>query len=1087
MKYTIAFLLSLCCDIIAYAQPLFNKIMATKSGVAFVNEVQETTALNIMTYAYLYNGAGVHIIDYNNDNLMDLYFVSNIGENKLYENKGALQFEDVTAKAGVGARAGYKTGATIVDINNDGYQDIYVCKSLSDIDSERKNLLFINNKSGSFTENAKEFNLDFNGWTYQTYFVDIDQDNDLDCYMLNQLPNPGHTIFKFNKTLNSKGELVPIKYKPVDIYSNQFLENINGKYINKTQSAHLGTTAFSLSALFEDYNNDGLLDIYTCNDFTEPDYLYINKGQNVFKKTIEQHIKHSSLSSMGSDIEDLNNDLLPDMIVLDMLPENNERMKQLRNMNNYDSYYDLEKYGYGHQFAKNVLQKNNGDGSFSDISYYAGIAHTDWSWAPLIADFDNDGLKDVFISNGIMRDLTNQDFVKFQADIFYKMQQTNTMTDQEVINFMSKMPSTKTTNYFYKNIGDFQFANLSIKYGLQEPTWSNGAVYADLDNDGDLDLVINNINDTASIYENKQNEMPQHNYVQIKLTGPSKNNFAIGTECILYSGKHTQRQKLFPNKGFLSTHQAIIHFGLGNTNIVDSVKIIWTDKKVSIVQNPKINAITNAYYNSANEHVFNCSSTSKELLIDVAQQKGLNVVYQENNYIDYKIEPLLPQKYSSLGPCIEVADFNNDGKEDVFIGGASGHPARVFMQNTQTSFTELSQPDFIKDKLYEDGSVLFTDINNDGFKDAIVACGGNDYGPDSSKYPLRIYFNNKKGQFVKHKQLAEAWGSYSSMSLVRIKNEKYVVCWARIVPGSYGKKPQHKSLLFDKNTLKLKNILSADVRNMGMITDAQAQPNGDIFVNGEWEPITKLKIKNDSLDINDIIAFTNGWWNCVKPFDVDSDGDLDLLCGNLGLNSNYKTDSIYPLKMNAMDFDKNGTYDAIISAYKQYNYYPTTIRDYLTDQMPVLRKKFLRYKDFAITPTDEIFEKELFNKSINYWAYNFRSGIYVNNNGKYIFKPFINEAQMFPINDIAIDDFDKDGNVDLLLVGNNYNTEIETGRNDAGKGLLLTGDGKANFSKGEQSVKVDGDIKKIKKITIDKKNYYLIGINAARLKLLTEK
>ncbi len=1072
---------------------LFSLVSPDSSGVKFSNIIKDDKEINILEYLYFYNGAGVSIGDVNNDGLPDLYFTSNRYGCKLYLNKGNLKFEDVTKKAGVGGYPGsFVTGVVMVDINNDGWMDMYVCRSASNDPENRRNILYVNNQDGTFTNRAKEYGIDDDGYGNCGYFNDLDGDGDLDLFVLNHAHNFVETD-GMHLTYNDSKVLVAAKDTSLRGESSRYYENINGKFVDKTYEAGLRTRSFGLSALLQDFNGDGKTDIYMANDFLEPDYLFVNKGNGKFVNEFDKHFRHGSYFSMGTDYADLNNDGHSDLIVTDMLPTDNRRRKQLQRPSNYDVFDKQVKYGFGYQYLKNVVQVNNGNSQYSDLSYITGMAFSDWSWAVLINDFDLDGLKDVYIANGMPRDIHDLDYVRFKMDSINKAL-VKTKNANDILKLLSAIPTVRIQKHYYKNYGNLQFRKESKESGLEEFAWSFGAAYGDLDGDGDLEIVVNNTNDYAFIYKNNSVESQLGNSIQILLKGPKNNLNGIGTkiEITTPDGKKTSTI-VNPMKGYLSSHDKKQVIGIGKNSEAHLV-ITWPDGKQKTFNAVRAGNPFSVEYEVGLETAQK-SEKKNFLFKDLTDKTRLNHFYKENEYIDFKLEPLLPHRFSQFGPCLAVGDFNGDKREDLFVGGAKDQSATIFFQNVDTSFSASKQPAFEADKLFEDGAVSVLDFDKDGDNDLIVTTGGNEFPKQTSKYPIRIYLNDGNGNFKASKYSAKFFTSANTIAISDIDKDgnPEIFVGGRVVPGHYGRIP--RSYLFTVKGDSLQEIqVSSTITSAGMVTSAVwADYNNDgwmdLTVAGEWMPVSifyndKGVLRNQAFTMDN----SQGWWNKIVAADVNKDGKTDLIAGNMGLNSRYRGNKDKPITMVVSDFDNNGSTDCMISLFVRDKSYPIGLRDNVLEQMPYLRKKFLRYHSYADATVQDIFTPQQLEKATHFSATNLVSTVYLNAGNetfKELFLPI--EAQYFPINAIEVHDFNQDGISDLLIAGNDFSSEVETGRNDAGIGLYLIGLGDGNFKTlptTESGLFISGDVKSMVPIKSGNQSVFVIGKNRDYLQVI---
>lgn len=1095
--FLIAVLFLFNANLTSNAQSLFTRILPEKSTIRFENQIIEDGKTNMLTYEYLYNGGGVGIGDFNNDGLADIYFSGSMVPNKLYLNKGNFVFEDITQKAGVATEVGLSTGVTIVDINNDGFLDIYVCKSASSNPTHRRNILYINNKDLTFTDKAAEYGLADESYSTQAYFSDFDLDGDLDLYLLN---HPSHmrdakTVFL---AYNEVGQLEVGKDTNRVYVSDRYYENRNGKFVDKTFQAGVDNYAYGLSAIVADFNDDHYPDVYVCNDYLKPDYLYINNKNGTFTNKFNQFFKHSSGSSMGSDYADINNDGFMDLITLDMLPEDHKRQKQLKTGSTYDNFLKNVKYGLEYQYAKNCLHLNNGNGSFSEIGYFSGLAFTDWSWAPLMADFDQDGFKDIYITNGYLRDVTDMDYVKYRADSVVKAIK-NVKTPEEVTKLFSVIPSVKFSNYYFKNNGNLIFSNATQDAGLSVPSWSNGAAYGDLDNDGDLDLVVNTFFEPALVYQNNAVEQKKGNYIKLKLEGGDANKMAYGAKVIV-STPDGAKQILhhMPTRGYLSTHDQNLITGIGKQTNAE-VTVIWPGGKEQTKLNVNANTTTTIKFKT-NTQVTESQPVSSVPFTDITSQTALTYTHVENDYIDFKLEPLLPRQLSRQGPALAVGDINKDGLEDFYIGGAKGFEGQIHMQLSNGTFQQLKSSVFATDAAFEDVSALFFDADGDQDLDLLVASGGNEYPNKPDMVPLRLYTNDGKGQFVRSTGIPTSVTTSAKALTVNDYDQDGdmdIYIGGRVVPGHYGRIPKSYLLENKQGIFSIASGQDSTFTNIGMVTDAtwvDLDKNGwnDLVIVGDWMPLTIFKNNQGKLDKTPIIYDnTQGWWNTVHAADLDQDGDQDLVLGNLGLNNRYRGNAQYPVTMVVNDFDKNGSTDFVISTYQGNTSTPLVTRDNLLDQMVFLKKKFLRYSTYASATIQDIFTPQQLASAMQFKATDMTSQVFTNDgNFKFTISNLPKEAQLFPVKTILTEDIDNDGITDILLAGNEYATEVETGRIDAGIGLLLKGKGNQKFQQIpvlKSGFYLPGDVKSMKPIRIGNQKCILAIRNSDKVIVLKRK
>ncbi len=1049
-------------------KPLFESLKSETSGVHFINEMKEAEGYNILTYEYLYNGAGLAVGDINNDGLPDLFFASNLRPDQLLLNKGNCQFQDISQTAGILAK-GFSTGVTMADVNADGLLDIYVCRSFAGNPNDRKNQLFINNGDLTFIDKAAEYNLANQSFSHHANFFDYDNDGDLDLYLLNHRRDFGsaQNIKVFQDPNSNQFK----RYKDTTSYwvTDKFFKNEGNRFVDVTEKAGIKNRAFGLSATITDINQDGWMDIFIGNDYVDKDFWYINNKNGTFSDRLEDYLGHISRNSMGTDIADFNNDGLVDQVVVDMLPEDNHRQKTLKGADPYDKYHNmLVKHGGHHQVMRNMLQLNRGDGRFAEIGALAGISHTDWSWTPLFADFDNDGWKDLFISNGYLRDITNLDFAKYTMEVEAK--KAGGFDKVNKMNLVNQIPSQKIPNYIFKNNGNLTFTNKSKDWGFKQPTCTQGAVYADLDNDGDLDIITNNLNEKAKIYKNLAIEQNKGGFLRVKLKGAGKNTFGVGAQLTLTTNQGIQYQEMTPNRGYFSAVEPIIHFGLGKSPQLKELKVRWPSGKEQVITDLKANTILEVLEKNAKPA--KRKTTQANTLVKAVN--NIKFDHKENEFVDFKREPLLPHQFSNLGPDIAIADVNGDQKEDFFIGGAAGQAGQLFLQKSAKQFQASQQVAFSQDANYEDTGLCFFDADQDGDQDLYIVSGGNAWEANAKEYQDRLYINDGKGNFSKASESIPVIKSTGSCVIpldYDADGDLDLFVGGKVIPNQYPYSPQSTLLRNDGGKfVEVAAEVLPKAGKIGMVSDAHwLADKKQLVIVGEWMPITILAFQDQKFkDITNQAGLTqtSGWWNCISAVDIDQDGDLDFLAGNRGLNSYYKANPKQPASIYAKDFDGNGDIDAIpFFYYNNGRSYTRHTRDELFKQLPSIRKKFNTYRSFADVSVQEIFSPEQLKDALQLQAHTFASVIIENKgNGKYELRELPVLAQAAPVHCIQALDVNNDQNLDLLLSGNNDGVDVETGRYDAMGGLILLGDGKGNYEaalSGNSGFKVTGDARYI--------------------------
>ena len=1093
----------------------FSTIPESYSGVSFSNIIEETPEMFMYKYENLYNGAGVCIGDINNDGLPDIYFSSTLGQNKLYLNLGNFHFKDITDAAGVNGGDGIKTGVNMVDINNDGYMDILVCKSGFKDPKLRKKILYINNKNLTFTNRAAEYGLDDASFTIQSYFFDYDNDGDKDVFFVNHQDDFSKSMTIPATIVN--GKMVYVEDTTTLYVSDRLFENRGGKFVDVTKKAGLITHAFGLSASIFDYNGDGWPDIYVANDFNKPDFMFVNNRNGTFTEKLQTALRHTAFSAMGSDINDLNNDGLEDIYVVDMAVEDPIRQKQLFALNqNYDKFQLMLRFNLFYQYPRNALQLNNGDGTYSEISNYAGVAETEWSWAPLIADLDNDGWKDIYVTNGLKRDITDWDYKVFVLDSVI-----NTMNSGKSVDlnkWLQSIPTTRIKNCAFRNNGTLKFENCSNSWFDNSPSSSSGAAYADLDNDGDLDLVVNNVDSVAFILKNNTREQTPESshYLRFRFfkdRGSFNEVYETKVKLTDANGQ-IQFQRYNPQRGFLSSMEHILHFGTGKETSIPRVEITFPSQKKIVLENVKADQVLTLYESDATAISSTIAEKKTSLFKETTKENKFLYTQKENDYIDFKREPLIPYKCSRKGPYYAMADVNGDGREDIFIGGAAGVEGQLMIQNTDGSFTSKKQPAFDADKNYEDMAAVFFDEDGDGDNDLYVVSGGAEFDAGSPLYQDRLYLNDGNGSFtrsMKSLPAESANGSCVTAFDYDGDGDMDLFVGGHVLPGKF---PQaDKCLLLQNNKgvftnvteAQAKDLLNPGIVNQAIWSDIDGDGKNELMITGEWMGPEIFKYQNGSFTkIKNMVRFSigpsqkdtvvsmdefSGWWYSMKAEDINNDGKMDIILGNRGTNSTIKGNFNQPCTVYAKDFDNNGSYDAVLGYYIHGKCYPLFSRDQLIDQMPMMRKKFIRYRDYSGTTLDALFTADQKKNMDVYKTRIFESGVLINEGaGSFRFIPFPEKAQLSNINDLVVDDFDKDGLKDVLICGNSNDAAVMVGNYDATPALLLKGDGKGLFSPVSYTnagLSITGEVRKIIYVKEKNKPFLIFLKNSAAAQIFS--
>ena len=1073
-----------CSDSNTLTNNLFSQIKSSESGINFINKIENGADMNIFKYRNFYNGGGVAIGDLNNDGLSDVYMTSNLGENTLYLNKGDFKFEDITKKASVQGTKTWSTGVVFVDINADGLLDIYVCNAGNTKGESQQNELFINNGNLTFTEKAAEYNLADTGITTHAAFFDYDKDGDLDVYILNNSFIPVSSL-----NYSNKRELRDKDWDVAEILKgggDRLLRNDNGKFIDASEEAGIygSLIGFGLGVTVGDVNNDLYPDIYVSNDFYERDYLYINNKNGTFSEQIQNWAGHISQSSMGADMADINNDGFADIFVTDMHPENDERLKTTTSFDNYDLFTRKLSMDFYNQYMQNTLQVNTGNNQFQELAHYAGVAKTDWSWGALLFDMDNDGYKDIYVCNGITHDLTNQDFMDFFAnEVMQKMVVYGKKEDME--NIVKKMPSTPIPNYAFQNNKNTTFTNQAANWGLDTPSFSNGAAYGDLDNDGDLDMIVNNVNMEAFVYRNNSEKSPKNQYLKVALKGDGQNTFGIGSAVSIFCGTEILKQELVPSRGFQSSVDYKMTFGLGDKKI-DSLQVIWPNGKWQILKNVKVNSSINLNIAEATAIYKLKTKTAKAFFSESTHNITATT---ENDYIDFDYEGLISRMLSKEGPATAIGDINGDGNDDIYIGAPKNQIGKIYVSQNN-SFSELKQTALSADTIYEDTAAAFFDADNDGDLDLMVGSGGNEKEAQAN-YINRLYLNNGKGIFSK--STATIPTTNNNVAVIAPSDfdndgDVDVFIGSRSVPGIYGISPKHL-LLENDGKGNFTNIIDKKafkVNEIGMITDAvwediDGDAKKDLIVVGDWMAPQIFKNTGRRLaPIKSNLSEMSGYWNAVSCVDLNNDGKKDLVLGNRGSNFSYKTTAQNPMNLFVNDFDANGTIEQITTQTIDKKDIPIHLKKELSGQIPSIKKKNLSFADYCQKSVQDIFAPEIIANAIQRKAV-IQESIVAFNNGKGQFDVQIlpKEAQYSSVNTICATDVNNDGILDLILGGNQHDLKPQFGRLDANNGLVLLGSTSKKFifmPNKTSGINLNGEVKTIQLLKNKNKSTTILAI-----------
>jgi hypothetical protein len=1072
----------------------FRLLDAGKTGLDFENVLTQSTEFNVFNYMYFFNGGGLAADDFNQDGLIDLYFTSNMGPNKLFINEGGFKFKDVTTAANVEGLGGWTSGVSVVDINNDGLKDIYVSQIGEYKDIVGHNQLYIcksiNDGVPVYDEQAAEYGLDLVGFGTQAVFFDYDLDGDLDMFQLNHSLHANGT---FGKRVNFEDTQHPLS-------GDKLMRNDDGIFTEVTREAGIYSTVigYGLGVAVSDLNLDGWPDLYIGNDFHENDYLYINQQDGTFKEELTEHIRHTSRFSMGVDMADINNDAFNEIMSLDMMPEDREILKSSLGEDTYDIFHFKLNYGYNHQFARNNLQLNRGDGTFSEIGFFAGVHATDWSWATLFLDFDNDGYKDIFISNGIPRRMNDIDYVNFRANNEIRFKQNTNNLEENDLSVQEKMPQIKLPNKFFRNTGDLRFDDLGGNIKGAQDSYSNGAVYADLDNDGDLDVVVNNLEDKPFVYENLSND-EKGDYLNIAFKGTEQNIHGVGASVLAYKTKEKLFYQHFPVRGFQSCLPNGLHIGLGDASLIDSLLIIWPDQTYEKIMAFDANTTLEVEWKEGlpkfDYSLLHPEKTYKAAVTDITAQAGLDIRHEENNFVEFLRERLIPHMVSAEGPALAIGDANGDGLSDLFLGSSKWGYSRLMMQKEGGTFEDSTPPAMLQDSIFEDVDAAWLDIDNDGDQDLIIASGGNEFKGKQRPMKQRVYLNEGEGAFRLQEDIFPGAALTASCVLLEDFNADGLVdvfFGARALPWNYGKIPD--SYLFQNNGNgvfeDVTDEVSPNLRKAGLVkhgqwVDIDKDGDPDLVLAAEWSPLLIYLNENGKLARKEIGEQT-GLWNMVLASDFDQDGDVDILAGNTGTNNKLQASRDQPVRMYVNDFDDNGQIEQILTYYLQGKETPFVTYAELTTQLVHLKKQYLFSKDFAKATLDELFGAEKLAGS-DLFEVNTMESIYLENTGALSFEVHVlpDELQFSTINAAALMDVDGDGSEEVVVGGNFYENNIELGRYDASYGNILSIAGDAKFaveSIGGQHI--EGKVKHILPIKIGSKQCLVFAKNDGPLQVL---
>lgn len=1060
---------------------LFEQLDAETTGIHFVNKLHEEEGFDVFRYRNYYNGGGVGVGDLNNDGLADIYFTANQESNRLYFNRGDMRFEDVTEQSGTGGRRPWSTGVNFVDINADGWLDIYVSNSGDPRGENRANELFINNRDGTFSEKAAAYGLNDKSFTTHAAFFDYDQDGDLDCYLVNNSFRPVSSLPLRNMR------------KRRDKYGgDKLLENRGGRFVDVSEEAGIfgNVAAFGLAVTLLDVNNDGWTDMFVSNDFFERDYLYVNRQGKGFKEQLEHYFDQISLAAMGADAADINNDALPDLFVTEMLPDTYRRMKQMTTFETKELLDYKDREGFYRQFQRNTLQLNNGDGTFSEIGRYAGVAATDWSWGTLIFDMNNSGSKEIFVTNGVYKDVTDQDFLQYFGSE-ENLQAAREGSEIDFNKFVDRMPSTPLTNYVFTRDSVLTYTNRAPEWGFDARTFSNGLAYGDLDNDGDQDLVINNLNQPSLVYENRSRQKTGYHYLSVKLRGGEGNRFGIGARLTAYTGEQKIMVQNYPSRGFQSSVDYTMILGLGRVDRIDSLDIEWDARRRARYHNLPVDTTLTFSITDAQKAPLPARPASPPMF----RRLAFDHAHRENAFNDFKSEPLMFHQLSREGPALAAGDVNGDGRDDFYIGGAAGQSGALYL-NSGDAFRQLPLPAFGDDRRKEDVDAAFFDADGDRDLDLYVVSGGNEQRGNMLYYEDRLYINRgPRGEprFERSGNLPRLFASGSVVAPADYDGDGDMDLFvgSRSIPGEYGR-PASSYLLENDGTGQFREVSStymSQLHEIGMVTDAawtDYDNDGDLDLTlvGEWMPVVFFENRGNFFQRQfnmEGLEQSAGWWYSLTPTDVNGDGRMDFIAGNLGTNSMFRTSGEQPVRLFINDFDRNSTLDHIYTFNKEGKYIPYHLRSDLARQIGFVETKFPDYASYADKSIDAVFSDEQLTASIQLTAYTFASALIINKgNGRFVMYELPPHAQFAPVMAARAADFNRDGRRELLLAGNFSATKPQEGSYDANHGLLYRVDPEGRLSRVPYTatgLKLRGDVRAMEILNTGNRKYLIIGKN----------